>query len=180
MKADESGGTSPRSPLSFEEFYRLHYNAVLRYAERRIDFESAPEVSAETFVIACRKYDRESPFGVSWLYKTAHHLIGTKYRKRARDVKLLERLMESELLRDSQWNVLESDFDEVFASLSHNEQEVLRLTYWEGLTAVEVAEVLGSSEQAVWKRISRAKQAFRTATVIADSDYETGTEGSHA
>lgn len=35
------------------------------------------------------------------------------------------------------------------------------LTYWEGLTAAEIGEVLGTSEQAVWAVLSRARAKLR-------------------
>jgi DNA-directed RNA polymerase specialized sigma24 family protein len=36
----------------FEELYRRHFRAVLRYALARVEPESAKDVAAETFLIA--------------------------------------------------------------------------------------------------------------------------------
>lgn len=51
--------------------------------------------------------------------------------------------------------------DRALFDLAEKDRESLRLTYWELLTAAEVGAVLGCSEQAAWKRISRAKAAVR-------------------
>jgi RNA polymerase sigma factor (sigma-70 family) len=146
----------------FEEFYRKHYNSVLRFAERRIDTETAADVCAECFTIAWRKFDPERPFGITWLYQTTHHLLGNKYRKRARDARLMERLQrEAEREQGGQVDA-QTELLVAFAQLNHREQEVLRLTYWENLSAAEIALVLKVSEQAVWKRVSRAKSRLQS------------------
>ena len=41
--------------------------------------------------------------------------------------------------------------------LSAREREALRLTYWDGLSAAEVGEVLGSSASAIWTLLTRAR-----------------------
>jgi len=69
------------------------------------------------------------------------------------------------------------DLSEAMAQLSPKDAEVLRLTYWEELSAAEVAEVLGSSEQATWKRISRAKQSLRR--VLTATHGTVGKEDAH-
>lgn len=144
----------------FESFYRAHYVAVLRFAERRLsDQEFAREVCAETFVIAWRKFDPIEPFALTWLYKTARNLIGNAYKKRARERELVTRMHQEALLHHPSGDA--DLVSEAMSELSESEGDVLRLTYWEDLTAAEVGMVLGCSEQAAWKRISRAKSALR-------------------
>lgn len=57
------------------------------------------------------------------------------------------------------------------ATLSFDDQEVLRLIAWEELTYAETAEVLGCSVDAVAQRIRRAKQRLaRAIDTLTDSD----------
>lgn len=148
------------SDITFEEFYRSNYTSVLRYVERRIDPDRAADVCAECFAVAWKKYADEQTRTLPWLYKTAHNLVGNAYRKRARQQKLLARLQsEARLDTPSDTGV---ELHHALASISANDREALLLTYWEGLNAREVGQVLGCSEQAAWKRISRAKKSLRT------------------
>ena len=50
---------------------------------------------------------------------------------------------------------------DAMSGLNGKDREALRLTFWEQVSAAEVAIVLECSEQAAWKRISRAKAALR-------------------
>ncbi len=144
----------------FDAFYRQYRLRVLRYVERRLsDPEAASEVCAECFVIAWRKFDPDCPFTVAWLYRTARNLIGNAYRKRQREQQLLS-LLRAQAERDES----PADFAilaDAMSGLNGKDREALRLTFWEQVSAAEVAIVLECSEQAAWKRISRAKAALR-------------------
>ncbi|NLE96872.1 MAG: sigma-70 family RNA polymerase sigma factor, partial [Propionibacterium sp.] len=50
---------------------------------------------------------------------------------------------------------------EALGRLSSNDQEILTLTYWDGLASAEVALVLGVSAPAVRRRLSRARERLR-------------------
>jgi RNA polymerase sigma-70 factor (ECF subfamily) len=52
------------------------------------------------------------------------------------------------------------------ARLSADDQEALRLVYWERLSCREIGRVLGCSEKAVGIRLSRARQ--RLARLLVD------------
>jgi DNA-directed RNA polymerase specialized sigma24 family protein len=56
----------------FESLYRRHYGAILRFAARRADEQSARDVTAETFLAAWRRLDavprdNELGSGCCWL-----------------------------------------------------------------------------------------------------------------
>lgn len=146
----------------FDVFYRTNYERVLRYVSRRIaDPETAREVTAECFVTAWRKFDPAEPFPITWLYQTARNHLGNAYQKRERERLLLEALRDRARLDAVDEEMLR--LSEAMQLLSGTDREALRLTYWEQLTAAEVAAVLGCSEQAAWKRISRARAAVKVA-----------------
>lgn len=141
---------------AFDAFYREHYERVLRYVVRRIaDAETAKEVTAECFVTAWRKFDPDDPFPITWLYRTARNHLGNAYQKRERERLLLDAVAEGARSQGPDDEVLL--VAEAMRLLAEADREALRLTYWEGLSAAEVGAVLGCSEQAAWKRISRAR-----------------------
>jgi len=148
------------SASAFDVFYRENYALILRFAERRIDRETAAEVTSEAFMIAWKSFDPQSPPALPWLYQTARNLIGNAYRKRGREMSLLERL-RGEAATGSKRTPSDMDLAGVMGRLQSKAREALELTYWEGLSAAEVAVVVGCSEQAAWKRIGRAKTALR-------------------
>lgn len=155
---------------AFDAFYRENYAAVLRFVVRRIaDEETAKEVAAECFVTAWRKFDPADPFPVTWLYRTARNHLGNAYQKRAREQRLLETVRLNPPAPTDDPEALA--VTEALSTLGDADREALRLTYWEQLSARDVAEVLGVSEQAAWKRISRARTALRAALVrIQDAE----------
>lgn len=144
----------------FESFYREHYERVYGYVARRLaDPAIVEEVCAECFVTAWSKFDPAAPFSVTWLYRTAHNHIGNAYQRRQKDQQLLALLRAQATIGSSPCEI--DLVAEAMAKLGETDREALRLTYWEELSAAEVAVVLGCSERAAWKRISRARTALR-------------------
>lgn len=151
---------------TFDAFYRQHYGLILRFAERRIDVEHAQDVAAECFAIAWKKFDADDPPALPWLYQTARFLLANAYRKKKRNEGLIERLTVEARTASSDGELgLLGALD----TLTPSHREVLMLTYWEELTAADVALVVGCSERAAWKRISRAKTELRRALDAATS-----------
>ena len=156
----------------FDQFFRENYNLVLRFAERRIDEESAKDLTAECFALAWKKFDPANPFGRAWLYQTTHHLVGSAYRRGGRERELLDRLRRQR--PESPDDEPEVDIANALAQLPAKDREALQLTYWEELSAAEVGTVLGCSEQAAWKRISRAKSRLRSILERVSENSERG------
>lgn len=69
------------------------------------------------------------------------------------------------------------DLDRALGMLGPKDREALQLTYWEGLSAMQVAEVLQCTEQAAWKRISRARTQLRQ--FLDGQDETLGQEDAH-
>ncbi len=118
----------------------------------------------DCFEIAWRRFDPDAPFRLPWLLQTARNLIGDSYRRRGR-----ERAGFSHLVADAGNAAAESQarFERIEVELAllrlrAADREVLELVYWDGLSATEVAEVLGCRTPAAWKKLSRARDALRS------------------
>jgi len=148
-------------PQRFSELFRRHYQDVYIYAQRRVRPDVAQDLVAETFLVAWRKLADVPEPALPWLYRVASYEIANARRRDARDGRLRLVLSNESAVwsNDAQisWTSEATDVARSFASLRGSDQEVLRLTAWEGLSAKECAFVLGCSVTAYRVRLHRAR-----------------------
>ncbi|NLP82258.1 sigma-70 family RNA polymerase sigma factor [Microbacterium sp. CFH 90308] len=145
----------------FEALYRAQYAAVHRFATRRLSGPGVDDIVASTFELAWRKLPDDHPQPVGWLIRTAGNLVKAELRRQARERRAL-RDADLRGASDEDRSALDT-LDRLLGQLPSAQREILQLAYWDGLTAAQIAVVLGCSEQAAWKRISRAKATLRAA-----------------
>lgn len=147
----------------FVALFREHHNAVRRFIERRVsDRESAADLTMDCFEIAWRKRDPRDPFGLPWLYRTARNLIANEYRRRDREAALWSHIEDNvRFLSRESGSALTERLIEAIRALPEREREILWLTYWEELSAAEVAVVIGMNTGAVWTRLNRVRARLR-------------------
>ena len=147
---------------AFEPLFTQHHPAVLRYIERRVDQrEQARELAMDCFEVAWKRFDPKHPFGLPWLLRTAHNIVGDSYRRRDR-----ERVGHAHLADIARLGPETDSFDRAelavaLGQLREADREVLMLVYWDGLSAAEAAQVVGCRVPTLWKRLSRARDALR-------------------
>ena len=152
----------------FEALYAEHRACVLGYVLRRTDStHDAADVIAETFLVAWRRLD-DAPTGASarlWLYGVARRVLANHRRGERRRTQLAERLRGELAGRDAPEAPSGelADLAAAFGSLADGDREVLALEAWEGLSAGEVAAVLGCSRNAARIRLHRARRRLRGA-----------------
>lgn len=156
---------APDERERFERLYLTQYEAILAYALRRVPREDAADVVAETFLVAWRRRD-QTPAGAAarlWLYGIARRVVSNQARGQRRYERLGARLREQ-----AQTGSTPVDGDELgretvaeaFARLSPTDRELLTLVAGEGLSASEVARVLGCTATAARVRLHRARARF--------------------
>lgn len=144
-----------------ERFERLYVELAPRvsaYCARRIGWEDAREVLAETFMIAWRKLDAvPDDAALPWLLATARRVLANRYRH-ARP-----RVAQDEVtVPDHAADVaVRLDLGSAFARLSAADQETLTLVSWDGLSMAEAARVVGCSPGAFAVRLHRARARLR-------------------
>lgn len=159
----------------FEALVLAHGSRVLAYLVRRTTpAQDAPDVYQDALTTAWRKaHDApdDPEYALAWLLAIArrtlanHRRAGT--RRLAATARLRAELVAAHGIRGDA-HELPGGLDEVMqalAGLSDDDREVLTLTYWEGLTAEQVAVVLGARAATVRKRLERARR--RAAAAIA-------------
>lgn len=173
MTAGDSGfRLAPEEARSeFEKLYSATYRKVLAYARRRTPNPmDADDLVASTFLVAWRRLEEviaaDSP--LAWLYGVAYRTLANQRRTAARAARLGERARLE--LPASQPDLAPSlaeaseALDRVLSalsSLSQRDQEILRLSAFEGLTNPEIALVLGIRPALVRSRLFRARRRLQ-------------------
>jgi len=153
------------------ELYDRYRDRVARFATGRLgDAERAEDVTSETFegVLRALPAYRPGTDFEAWLFTIAHRRIADHFRRRARrrEVELGEvgRIAAAGGPEDA---VLaaerRAEVTRAFRRLRPDQQEVLALRVLGGLTAAQVAKVVGKSEGAVRVAQHRALLDLREA-----------------
>jgi RNA polymerase sigma factor (sigma-70 family) len=150
--------------VAFEACYTAHRRHVVAYCLRRASQWDAYEAADETFLIAWRRFDDIPPgHERAWLYGVAYRVLGNQHRGARRRSRLDARLRgtrevappgpEAQAVRSAELELVRSAYDR----LSPDDQEVLRLAAWEGLTHTDLAVALGCEPGAARQRVHRAR-----------------------
>ena len=153
---------------TFRAVYDRYFEHVARYCLRRLPYADAEDATAEVFLVVWRRIE-EIPTDdtLPWLYGIARNVVRNARRSTTRALRLVHRIRaqprypgvgpEPALVRREE----DQRLIDALSRLSSDDQEVLRLRAYEGLTIPQIARVLGCSEEAAKKRASRAMQRLR-------------------
>jgi RNA polymerase sigma-70 factor, ECF subfamily len=179
MQSDEHllaaarGGNGP----ALEELLERHQAQVYRFGMRMCrDPEDAKDVLQDTLLAVARgvRDFRGASSLSTWLYSIARSFC-IKKRRRSQFAPEEERSLDTDLATEAKrladpgrspdetlaGKQVEQALDKAISALEPMYREVLLLRDVEGLTAPEVAEVLGLSVQAVKSRLHRARLSVR-------------------
>jgi RNA polymerase sigma factor (sigma-70 family) len=159
----------------FSALYRAHYAAVLRYASRRTDPDTARDVASETFLVAWRRRtavpgepDQVEP----WLYGVARRVLANSDRSSRRSWRLTARLSQAaqpDQVPDPATAVTERErLLQALHRLPARDQEALRLIGWEELDITGAALAMGCSPSTMAVRLHRARRKLDLALSATD------------
>jgi RNA polymerase sigma-70 factor (ECF subfamily) len=154
-----------------DRLYREHATAVLAYV-RRTTPDDAPDVVAETFVVAWRRLDdlTDDAEALPWLYGIAWRTLSTQRRSARRQQAISERLAKEPQPPASEPTSHVAMLGAALAGLAASEREVLMLVAWEELDSRQAAAVLGCTPTAFRLRLHRARRHLRRR--LSDHDPE--------
>ncbi|MBW9121244.1 sigma-70 family RNA polymerase sigma factor [Microbacterium trichothecenolyticum] len=149
---------------AFRRMFVENHARVLRYVEGAVyDRSEAEEIAAEVFTVAWQKFDANEPFGLPWLIRTAMYKVRDHQRRHFRKATMLTALARrAEEMPEPMSRLDILALRNALAKLSGTDAEIVRLTYWDGLSAGEIASVLMMQQGAVWTRLSRARAQLKT------------------
>jgi RNA polymerase sigma factor (sigma-70 family) len=175
--------SDPRE-IRFRRLYEEHYEMLLAYAARRCpDPSEARDIVADTFLVLWRRLeaapdDKEVPL---WLHGVIRRVLANHYRGRMRRDRLAARFAQTareapETDELAETNMHARQVLNALMALSEQQREVLLLAAWEQLSTVEIAAVLGCSENAAALRLHRARK--RLTEVYKKENERTGDKSS--
>ena len=160
--------TEHRSEAAFAELVRRHVDFVHSAALRMVcDAHLAKDVTQGVFIALAQNARQLANRAVlsGWLHRTAQNLaantVRSDVRRRAREQEAaaMNELLSTE--SDANWQNIAPHLDAGLGELDDADRDALLLRYFERKSAREMAEILGTSEDAAQKRVSRAVERLR-------------------
>lgn len=148
--------------LSFEDIYEELFPSVYRFVSIRIPRNDSEDVVAEVMAKVWRGLTTYQGRGLkTWALRIAYNQIADYYRNNKR-VPAIIPLQETTLGSDhsEEWLTL-LNVSQALAGLSSNHVAVIQLRLIEGFSALEVARILGITQEGVDSLLYRAKKQFR-------------------
>jgi RNA polymerase sigma factor (sigma-70 family) len=147
----------------FADVYTKYHRVILTAAHQRLgSFDDAQDVAATVFRIAWEQFNSGNEVNLPWLYQTLRNVIGNEYRRRNRADSLFSKL--APMYQEAGDAEPVDDGITVRAAmqeLSAAEFELLRMAYWEDLSASEIAQILNTTATAIRLRLLRARRHLK-------------------
>lgn len=152
--------------LSFDEIYEAIFPIIYRYVSIRIPKPDVEDVAAEIIVKVWRGLpDIEKQKALkAWTLKIAAHHTADYFRKHKHISTVTIEDVQKPLTQEADHSEIWATYlsvGEALAKLSPQQVNVIQLRLIEGFSAGEVAEILGTTQQAVDSLLYRAKKRFR-------------------
>jgi RNA polymerase sigma-70 factor (ECF subfamily) len=159
-------------PTAFDALYRRYLARVYRYLRAQVGSdEDAADLTQQVFLRALDALPRYRPRGVpftAWLFSIARHAAIDAYRRKRATVAweaLPEALQPAAGEQDPEIRVLRLEalarVGDLLAQLDLAKRELLALRFAAGLSASEIAAVVGRSPAAVKKQLTRTLQMLK-------------------
>jgi RNA polymerase sigma-70 factor (ECF subfamily) len=186
----------PEPSDAFEAVVRRAGPAMLAYARRRVDAETAQDVVADALLVLWRRRhelagsggpERERADEIAWAIGVTRGCLANAQRSSRRHLSLVGRLAGLE--RPPPMVEPSSDPDTgpddgpdavlhaALASLRKEDQELLRLWAWDDLRPAQIAVVLDTTPEVVSVRLHRAKK--RLGALLEGSSARTSAASPH-
>jgi RNA polymerase sigma factor (sigma-70 family) len=159
---------------AFEELYRRHVDATIRFAARRADRPSdVVDLVAAVWLEVVASLDRYEPHrgdALPWILGIAANLTAAERRWRTREQEVVRRLGRRRTLQEDDIERLEETIDAErvaptlrrgLRELPPSERIVAELIFVDGLSPAEASMALGIRPPALRMRLARARRKLR-------------------
>jgi RNA polymerase sigma factor (sigma-70 family) len=160
--------TERRAEAAFGELVRRHVDLVYSAALRMVrDTHLAEDVTQGVILALSRSGEQltQRPVLSGWLHRTAQNLAANavrsdvRHRAREQDAAAMNDLLSTE--PGAAWEAIAPHLDTALGELNEPDRDALLLRYFERKSAREIAQTLGTSEEAAQKRVNRAVDRLR-------------------
>ncbi|WP_417563583.1 RNA polymerase sigma factor [Microbacterium sp.] len=144
---------------------------VLRFLQRRVGSDDAPDLLGETLLVVWRRVDElpdDSTEVRMWLFGVARGVLLNYRRSEKRRLALIDRVRQHMPRTPASPAADEGhDVRDAVDRLPPELAEVVQLVHWDGFTLVEAAAIVGIAPATMRSRYARAKAALRALLVVA-------------
>ncbi len=149
----------------FERAVAEVYEPVQRYLRRHCDVDDADEVLNDTLLTIWRRLD-DIPDGrrLPWTYGVARRCLANQRRGTVRRLRLADKATgAAESVHNDPWTTeADAQLHDAMGRLREDDREIVRLWAWERLEPREIAEVLGTSSNAVSVRLGKIRRRLES------------------
>ncbi|MEV5071281.1 sigma-70 family RNA polymerase sigma factor [Microbacterium sp. LMI12-1-1.1] len=155
--------SAARKEAAFAALFEQFWARVRRHVEVFVDDgDEVDELVSDVFGLAWEKLKPDRPMGLPWLLRTADNKVRDRDRRARSRSRAIDALVQGAAVQPGSLDDLDKvAVRDAVASLSGHERRVVILTYWDELSAGEIAETLRCSPGSVWTTLSRARGKLR-------------------
>lgn len=160
-----------RCEAAFGELVRRHVDLVHSAALRMVgEPHLAEDVAQGVFIALARNANQLAERAVlaGWLHRTAQNIAAQTIRSAARRrhreqeaATMNDLLAENGAEAPPAWSEIAPHLDDALGELSEADRDAILLRYFQKKSAADMAQVLGISDEAAQKRVSRAVERLR-------------------
>jgi RNA polymerase sigma-70 factor (ECF subfamily) len=156
-------------PEAFGALYERHLDRVYRFLQLRVGREEAADLTQQVFLRAFTSLpsykSRGVPF-VAWLFRIARNLAADHHRSSSRLVgDLLPDIAQAASVPSPEEVTLQTErriyLRSLVSELDDDKRELLAMRFAAGLTSREIAAVMGKSEAATKKQLTRIVRSLK-------------------
>ena len=155
-----------KDPKNFAALYDKYFDQIYRYVYRRVsDKDTVEDLVSQTFYDALshmEDYEWRGFAFSAWLYKIAHNNVLKWYREQGKmqTVELEHGSNMADKSVDTVDDVKKSELKDEMAvildKLEDEDREIIRLKFFEEVSNVEIAEIMGLSANHIGVKVFRA------------------------
>jgi RNA polymerase sigma factor (sigma-70 family) len=159
--------TSAHDPQAFHQLVQRHIDFVYASALRQLgDRHVAEDVVQAVFLLLAQKAAKIKPetFVKGWLFNATRYVASNTRRAEIRR-QLREReaaTMRCESASNETGEIVCPHLDDALAALGAKDRTAVLMRYFEEMSMLAVGRAMGISEEAAFKRVSRAVQRLRS------------------
>lgn len=154
---------------AYSELISSIQNDLYRVAQARLNnHEDVNDALQQTVIYAYKniKQLREPKYFKTWIIKILINECNKIYQQNYRKLNIFNRLLNKNVEQESPYddytNINEKiDFENILNKLNYEERICIVLFYNSGYSALEIADILHSSENTIRSRIARAKAKIK-------------------